>query len=157
MITRAKIEEIEARVRRNIAAHGQHIWSIGLTEDDPPDAYAFAYTVGNHECGLPELLITGPIADSYGAVLNLLGKLQRERGRGFEHGELVSLGGKYPVRILDAGEAGRTEHAVQVGNYYRTDAFEVRQVLICDPDGRWPDDPLCAEGYRDQPIVNKTH
>ena len=154
MTTEDEIEEIEAMVRRNIETHGQHIWSVTVAEGDPPGSLAFCYTVGNHGRGLPELMITGPIASSFGPVLNMLSKIQRERGNGFEHGELVNLGGKYPVRILDAGDAGRTEWATYVGNYYDTEDFEVRQVLICDPNGRWPGDPECAEGFRAQLIVN---
>jgi hypothetical protein len=143
-----------ATIRDNIAAYGQHVMRVLLTADDPPDAPEFMYTIGNHEHGLPELLIVGFGDSPFVGILNDLGSMQRRRRRGFIHDQVVDLGGSFPVRIVDAGRIGREEYAIQVGVYYRTEAFEVRQVLICDRRGRFPDDPDCEEPYSKQPILS---
>lgn len=142
-------------IRDHIAQHGQHIVRVLLTEDDPDDALPFVYTIGNHERGFPELLIVGHADDDHMWILNFLGDLQRNRGKAFQHGELVSLGGTLPVKLMDAGQVGREEYAVQTGVYYRTEDFGVMQVLLCDPAGRYPDDPECDEDYRKpQPVLS---
>src|SRR5262249_8569137 len=98
-----KNKRMHALVCDNIDRQGQHSWSVDATEDDPPDFIPFAYIFGNFEHSLSELLITSPIADRFGQMLNSLSKLQRDRGKALEHGEEVNLGGKCPVRMLDAG------------------------------------------------------
>ncbi len=140
-------------IRTHIDCHGQHLVQVNLSENDPPDFEPFVYTIGNHERGLPELLLIGPADDTTTWILNFVGKQQRGRGRPLEHGELVHLGGTYPVRIVDAGRIGREEYAVQVGTFYRTDDYAVRQILYCDTQGRFPDDPACAEPYRSQTVL----
>jgi hypothetical protein len=143
-------EELGAKIRDNIDRYGQHVMSVGSGHAEAAD---FIYTVGNHESEMPELLITGKIAHAFAPVLNQLGKLQRDRGFGFRDGEVVSLGGKYPVYMIDAGEAGRTQCALFVGSFYGTKEFELLQVLFPDPEGRWPGDPGCAEGFDSQRVL----
>jgi len=95
-------------------------------------------------------------------TLRLLRRLQRcarffgrdpERGRALEHEELVGVGGKFPLRVVDAGDLGR-HYAAFARIYYATETLEVRQVLLPDPQGRWPDTPGCAAPYREQPILS---
>src|SRR5579863_7829960 len=99
---------------RQITAHigkqGQFIQVVHLTKDDPPDTQPFMYTIGNYQAGFPELLIVGTDKTVFVDVLNRLGKLQRERGKALEDEELVSVGGKFPLRIVDAGEIGRRNY-----------------------------------------------
>jgi hypothetical protein len=40
--------------------------------------------------------------------------------QGFADEELVSIGGKFPVRMVDAGVIGRTKYATFVGIFYGT-------------------------------------
>jgi hypothetical protein len=149
------INPLRDKFRAIIEAHGQMLMRVHPDVGDPPGTLPFVYTIGNHQHGLPELLVVGFDGTGYEAqVLNLLGAMQRERGTGFHDGELVSLGGSLPVRIIDAGAAGRCEFAVQVGVYYGTDAFDVRQVVLSDPLGRWPGDPQCEAPYSRQPLLS---
>jgi hypothetical protein len=135
-------------IRRAIRKHGQFIAYV--YGDD--DAISFAYTVGNHEHGLPELLISAIDLEGASVILNALGALQRERRRAFEVGELVGLGGKYPLR-MDAVDAGLgPEYARVARYYYRTDAVELREVIKPDLRGRWPEDPDCDDDFRLQSI-----
>jgi len=148
------MDAVREQIRRNIDRHGQHLMRILLTEDDPQDALPFVYTIGNHERGLPELLLIGFAEPGFLDILNRLSEIQRERNIAFCHGELVDLGGTYPVRIVDAGAVGREEYAVQVSVFYGTDDYQIRQVLICDLAGRFPDDPGCDAAYRSQPVLS---
>jgi hypothetical protein len=140
-------------VHRHISEFGQHIWRIAPGDND--DEPGFIYTIGNHQHGLPELLIVVHTESQFMDILNYLGEVQRRLGRAYRHDERVDLGGSFPVRIVDAGAEGREEYAIQVGVFYGTENFEVRQVLICDRQGRWPDDPDCDEPYRHQPILGR--
>ncbi len=142
------------RIRELIDKHGQYVQAVSVAKIDPPDAQPFMYTIGNHEHGLPELLIVGTDQDAFGSIMNRLGKLQRDRGRAFEHEERVNLGGRVSVRILDAGEMARTRYTKLVGAFYGTEEYEVRQVLVPDTKGRWPDDPTCDKPYSSQPMMS---
>lgn len=150
-------DAMREQIRRHIDAHGQHLMRILLTESDPADALPFVYTIGNHEHGLPELLLIGFTEPEFMNLVNRLGEIQRERKRGFEHGELVDLGGTFPVRIVEAGTVGRDQYAVQAGVFYGTDDYRVRQILICDDAGRFPDHAECDPPYRSQPVLSILH
>jgi hypothetical protein len=141
-------------IRAHIAKHGRSIQAVGVTEGDAPGTQPFMYTVGNHALGLPELLIVGTDKATFGGILNQLSQMQIERKRAFEHEELVSVGGKFPLRIIDTGDLGHRKYAYFARIYYDSDTVEVRQVLLPDPQGRWPDTPGCAAPYREQPILS---
>jgi hypothetical protein len=147
-------KRIRENIHRQIARHGQCVQIVHLTEDDPPGVQPFMYSIGNHEQGLPELLIVGTAEKIFADVLNRLGKLQRDRSKALLDEELVSVGGKCPLRVVDAGEVGRTQYATFVGVYYETTNYEVRQILLPDIQGRWPDTPGCDAPYRNQPILS---
>jgi hypothetical protein len=146
-------QEARARIRAIIDNHGQMLQSVHRSAGDPPNFQPFIYTIGNHERGLPELLFVCDATEGFGATVNALGELQRNRDIAFAPDEIVSLGGRFPVRILDAGAPGREEFAVQAGVFYETEDFEVRQILLCDEEGRWPGDQLCAEPFASQPVL----
>jgi uncharacterized protein DUF4262 len=93
------------------------------TDRDPPDFQPFLYTIGNHERGLPELLLIGTAEEPFHRLLNRLGEMQRERGKGFEHEELVDFGGKSPVRVIDVGKLGHDEYTVQAGVLYGSEDY----------------------------------
>ena len=138
----------------NIERHGQHL--IHVFDDEPTsgdDEPPYTYTIGNHERGLPELLIVGVEGDD---ILNLLGQIMREQRRApFRHGELVSVGGKFPVKVVDTNPDAK-QLAAHVGIYYGTDDYSVQQVVLCDPQGRFPGDPGCAEPYASFPVFERT-
>jgi hypothetical protein len=148
-------EALRAQIREKIAKSGQAVQIVYLTERDRPGARPFMYTIGNHALGLPELLIVDTDLDAFAGVLNRLGKIQRDRKLAFADEERVSIGGKFPLRIVDAGELGRTEYATFVGIYYGTQDYDVRQVLLPDTKGRWPDTPGCDLPYANQPVLSK--
>ncbi len=144
--------QIREAIRANIAKHGRCIQAVGETESDTLGTQPFSYTIGNHALGFPELLIVG--TTKLGGVLNRLSEIQRDRGRAFEHEEIVSVGGKFPLRIIETGDLGHRKYAYFARIYYNSDTVEVRQVLLPDTQGRWPDTPGCDAPYRDQPILS---
>ena len=130
-------KDIENDVRQS----GRSVLCIGAEENLLP----FAYTIGNALKGLPELLIIGTIK---GELLNDLSEKMLDRGDAFDDGELVSLGGKFPVKIItaDDGRAQR-DFTIQAGQYLGREDYAVQQVLVCDRSGHYPDDPQCQAPY----------
>lgn len=141
-------------IRANIAKHGHCIQVVAGTESDAPEMRPFMYTIGDHALTLPELLIVGTAKFAFGGVLNRLSDMQRDRGKAFEHDEFVSVGGQFPLRIVDTGEIGLRRYASFARIYYDSETVEVRQVLLPDTHGRWPDTPGCDAPYRDHPILS---
>jgi len=143
-----KSEEFYATIENNITNSGQHLQAVFSTkpEDGPP----FIYTIGNHQRGLPELLIVGNYGASFAAILNDLGRRMRERNRPFDNGELVSLGGSFPLKMVDVPSTVNETFCIQVGRYYGTEEFRVQQAVLCDPKGRFPGDEGCDRPYLSQ-------
>lgn len=140
------------QVAKNIAAYEQNLVGVGSEEGNLP----FTYTIGNHEVGLPELLIIGGAAGLYGHVLNTLGAMMRERGAPFSDGELVSLGGEHPVRIINVPTSAVSEdYTCQVEHYYQTTDYKVQQVVVCDTSGRFPDEEGCDEPWSLAPVLER--
>lgn len=143
-----EMEALHQTIQQNIAKHGRHIFCI--FDNEPP----FLYTIGNHEWGLPELLIVGDSDDTFAHVLNRLSQMMRDPKRGaFRHGELVSLGGKFPIKVVDASARAKQEFTLVVGHYYGTENYRVQQIVLCDPQGKFPGDPGCAEPYASQQVL----
>jgi hypothetical protein len=64
------------------------------------------------------------------------------------------LGGRLPVKIINATAQAQAEYTFGVGRYYDTNAYQVRQILIPDPDGHYPGDPRCAKPFADVPVLS---
>lgn len=130
-----------------IARHGRQIMCIRGALKKPP----FAYTIGNQEKNLPEFLIIGSFPpQTCSSVLNLLSEYLIEHKTKFTHGELTNaLGGAYPVKIIDAKDPiVKLSYTVQAGQFYKSQDYEVQQVVVPDPNGRWPEDPSCHKDFR---------
>lgn len=107
----------------------------------------FHYTVGNHGVGLPEILAIGG-DQRMSRPLTDVTKNMRERGVAFANGELVNLGGKYPVKMINVNCPEVYDlYTCAVSGYYNTESYSVQQMLVPDRDGRYPDDPQCAEPF----------
>lgn len=113
--------------------------------------FPFMYTIGNHELRLPELLMIG--TDQGGSILNKVCGIMRKNNRPFQDGELIDLGGKFPLKSLNAGDEAKKEYTLFVGAYYETDDYTVQQIVMPDRSGRYPDDPLCEAPYCLAPLL----
>lgn len=135
----------------NIRKHGQSVVYVGAVEwNDIP----FHYTIGRAARGLPELLLTGPTDPETG--MRLLNELDRLMPTKLPSGARVSLGGKYPVLLLDATDPiAKEEYTLLASAYHKTDSYLVQQVVFCDKNGRFPSDPQCARPYSLQRLLGE--
>jgi hypothetical protein len=142
--------ELHENIAGDIRRDGRSVLCIGREEDSP----AFAYTIGNALKNLPELLMIGNISAAY--LLNDLSQRMIGRGGAFDDGELVDVGGKFPLKVINAdSERTQRDYTIQVGEHLGHENYAVQQVLICDKEGRFPDDPECARPYSTVPVLKK--
>jgi len=95
------------------------------------------------------------IGTTHGAPLNDLSQQLMERGIAFEEGELVNLGGKFPVKIVTADQRAQRDYTIQAGQFLGTEDYVVQQALIPDRNGRFPDEPECQPPYSTIPVLNQ--
>jgi Domain of unknown function (DUF4262) len=143
----ARMREFHDGAEDNIEGYGRHVVCVAATEapasTDPNDY--FSYTIGNTRKGFPELLVVGTFRQGY--ILNPLSEMMIERGHKFADGELVDLGGDFPVCLVDAAETVKDEFTVQAGEHYDTNDYAVMQVVLSDKAGLFPWQPKCAAPY----------
>jgi hypothetical protein len=144
--------DIHANIRRNIETHGRCVLSVGCGPDTPP----FSYTIGNWIKRLPELLVFRLAPVDALSVLNDLSQQMIGRDTTFNDGDVVSLGGAFPVKIVDANDEARTDYTLGANRFYGHQDYQVLQVLVPDKEGRFPDDPLCAPAYSRLPVLTRT-
>jgi len=150
----ANLQHLGSYLAENIAddirRFGRSVLCIGA-EDDSPN---FAYTIGNASpgVGLPELLVIGT---NDAAFLNELSQKMIERHAAFDDGELVQLGGKFPLKIINADRRAHSEYTIQAGQYLGHENYRVQQVLISDRSGRFPDEPDCQPPYSKMPVLRQ--
>jgi hypothetical protein len=139
MPSQQQIEAFYAKLEDTVATHGRAILTVGGSH---------TYTIGNGCKDLPELLLIGPFNPIPAQdVLNVMSAKMIERGRGFDEGEKVDLGGKYPVCVFTASDAVKVEFTRMAGQYLRREDYAVQQVIFCDPHGRFPWDDGCEPPY----------
>ena len=123
-------------IDENIQNAGQHLFGI-FDPDGVKDA--FCYTVGNALHGLPELLFIANIPQHQQAmILNAVGAHMRETGK-LEEG-LLDIEWTFPFKIRKCSDLAKENFTIQAGNYLGREDYEVYQVMICDPKGRYPGD-----------------
>ena len=127
---------------------------IGVFDDE---GTPFMYTIGNClKPGMPDLLLVGICSEQGKDMLNIASDVQNQRERAIEDGELVSIGGQFPLKAIDVSNAHvRDEYTIQAGQYYGDEGYPVIQLLMCDKEGRFPGEPGCARPYSRQPLLNK--
>jgi hypothetical protein len=140
----SRLDFLYRKFAHDIERYGRSVLAIGGSEDGslPP----FSYTIGNwQKHQLPELLVIGYNDNQ---LLNILSAKMIERGRKFDDGELVSLGGKFPIKIITtSGFKVKSDYTIQTGQFYRHENYLVQQVLVPDRKGVFPDQPGCATKY----------
>jgi len=146
--------DMKDSIRDNIARNGRQIVGVFPDEtsgrrDRPVVNAAFLYTVGNSVKGVPELLLIGMYDEHGASMLNWLSEEMIKRGKKFDDGERVDLGGDYPVLIIDARLAVKEEYTRSASMFFGENNYTVQQVILCDPQGRFPGEPGCAKPYND--------
>jgi hypothetical protein len=100
------------------------------------------HTIGNHQLGLPELLMLGD--GRIAPILSAVCEVMRKNNRPFRQDELIDLGAAFPLRIINDEATKWFTHTV--GDYYGTNDYDVQLILMPDIFGRYPDEP-------DKPLV----
>jgi hypothetical protein len=94
---------------------------------------------------LPEVLAIGGDQRVSGPLSDLVA-IMRKRKAAFANGELVSLGGRLPVKVITLNVDDVSDHYTRaVEGHYGTRNYAVQQMLIPDPDGKYADEPGCKE------------
>jgi hypothetical protein len=142
----AYIRDLYGKIEKDIGRSGRAV--LNVMERKP-----FSYTIGNAIKGLPELLVIGlsPIDATY--MLNVWSDAMINRGSAFADRETVDVGGSFPCLAVTCVEGVRDVYTIQAGEYLERQDYDVVQMIVPDPDGRFPTDPLCAPVYRDVPIL----
>ncbi len=144
-------DEIEARVRHDIARHGWHLVLVPPEESAP----GWAHTIGLFE-GFehPEVLVFGIDLQVLARLLNHVGEAIR-RGRRFASGEeapgLLEQGA---LAFRDLAPKWRDPFLGNAAWHYQRDDVPCLQCFWPDPGGHFPWQRECdAEWRGDQPLL----
>lgn len=141
------VRRVLDKIRANADEHGRAVMQIvePRAAHDPTNN-TFTYTLGNCRKGLPELLIVGGVDFQW--LMNMLSEEMIKRGRGFDDGERVDLGGRFPVVVVDAKDEVEETFHLLVRRAFPDVPFRVQQVVCPDTNGRFPWEAACEEPYR---------
>jgi len=121
-------------------------WAVQYVESD---RNPFAYTIGLHDWGLPELLVTGV---SPPRALRLLNGVTRNvlRGQSLTPGEQIKLTHGPLIEIVEVDHPdAHLCWAINVGG----PNVQARQLVWADGRGRWPWSAEFADGRATQPVL----
>jgi hypothetical protein len=140
-------------IQRNIEEHGRMVLAVGPEGKKSPP---FAYTIGNHEHALPELLLIGPFApEATCKALNMLSARMIEAGAPFGNGELVNIGGEFSMQLWDATAVAKLQYTLQATEYFGHKDYTVQQVVLPDTKGRFPGNRMVSRKYK-VPVLRAT-
>ncbi len=137
-------EEYLDLLRETITGHG---WAVQFVESD---RRPFAYTVGLHERGLPELMIAGLAAHASARVLNSIGHMIVDDSTVLAPAMHIDYEDRFLIEVVEV------EHAdVHLKFAARLFGPRVRalQLVWADDSGRWPWDVGWGDGRRRQPVL----
>jgi hypothetical protein len=137
------LDDYLALLREKILAHG---WAVQYVEDD---RRPFAYTIGLHDRGLPELLVTGLAPRHATWLLNTFAR-RTLLGRRPAPGNQVSLPAGTRVELV--GVAQPDAH-LYMAVAIEGPGIEAVQLVWADDRGRWPWAPGFDDGRRPQPVL----
>lgn len=109
----------------------------------------FAYTVGLHDCGLPELLITGVSAQRATRLLN-------EVAADMMGGRTLTPGQKIAVRsgpLVEIVEVANPDAHLQWAVAFGGPEVRALQLVWADARGRWPWAAAFSDGRARQPVL----
>lgn len=133
-----------------VREYGRAVVSVMAGEDG---SAPFSYTIGNaaRVPPVPELFVLGMIGDH---AVWLLNAISEKLADGAPMGAL-DLGGPCPVHVLIANEEAKGIFAIQATRWLKRDDYELVQVVVPDPAGRFPWDADCAMPYCQQKIFRR--
>jgi hypothetical protein len=136
-------EDYLDELREVVRVHG---WAIQGVEDD---RRPYAYTIGLHHRGLPELLITGLQQESAAPVLNDAAGAAVD-GRVLEPGAHLAVGSGPLLEIVEVDHPdAHMTFAVALGG----PDIRALQLVWADHRGRWPWAAGWGHGQLRQPVL----
>jgi hypothetical protein len=130
-------------LRRTMQEHG---WAVQYVESD---RIPFAYTVGLHDCGLPELLMTGVSRQRAIRLLNVVAK-DMMGGRTLTPGQKIAVTSGPLVELVEvANPDAHMTWAVAFGGQ----GVRALQLVWADGRGRWPWAAAFSDGRGRQPVL----
>jgi len=124
----------------------EHGWAVQYVESDRTP---FGYTVGLHDCGLPELLITGVSAGRAERLLNTVAK-------DMMGGTVLSPGRKIAVRsgpLVEIVEVANPDAHMEWAVAFGCPEVRALQLVWADGRGRWPWAAAFGDGRARQPVL----
>lgn len=149
MIDAERLAALQRTQALLIAEHGQMVMGVFPAADDPDPVTGFHYTIGNAEKGLPELLMIGNFPPRLAQpVLNQIGAMMRDTRKAPPEG-LLDLGEPYlvPFKVRKAGPAAREDYTIQATSRVAGADYEVLQIMLVDPAGKWPGEDGCHPDF----------
>jgi hypothetical protein len=123
-----------------------HRWAVQSVEDD---RLPYAYTIGLHDRGLPELLVTGLLPEPAARVLNGAAAAA-VTGRALTPGAHIAVGGGPLVEIVEVDHPDAHMYfALALGG----PDVRALQLVWADDRGRWPWASGWGNGRRRQPVL----
>ena len=135
-------QRFASRIRDDITQMGRHVIGVG---GEP----SFTYTIGHLFVGKPDLIMVGTSPQIATTIFNHIGSNLElsERLVHLNEGDLLDIGGQFPLKIHVCGARVRAEYTVQAGQFYRMESYKVLQLIVPDMTGRYPDDPECDQRF----------
>jgi len=136
-------EEYLDEVRETVRVNG---WAVQAVEDD---RRPFAYTIGLHDRGLPELLVTGLSPERAARVLNDVAGAT-VGGRVLDPGAHIAVGAGPLLEIVEVEHPdAHMDFAVALGG----PDVRALQLVWADDRGRWPWAANWGHGRPRQPVL----
>ncbi len=140
----ATVPEWLEAIREKVERHG---WAVQFVESDRTP---YAYTVGLHERGLPELLVTGLSPLPASAMLNNVASYLVGGGKPAP-GELISIGGGGP--LLEVVQVEHPDAHMDVAIALYGTGVRALQLVWPDDRGHRPWCPTFSNGNSGQPVL----
>lgn len=121
-------------------------WAVQYVEDERTP---FAYTIGLHECGLPELLITAVDTDRALLVLNTVARYCIEFDGTVLPGDTMGL----PDQLLEFVEVAEPHAHMGVAIEIYGPEVQALQLVWADAEYEFPWSPLFNPGGVRQPVL----
>jgi hypothetical protein len=124
----------------------KHGWAVQFVESD---RNPFAYTIGLHDWGLPELLVTGVSPPRASRLLNGVAR-DALRGLSLTPGSRIKLEAGPLIEIVDVDHPdAHMGWAIKFGG----PDVRARQLVWADGRGRWPWSATFCDSRRRQPVL----
>ena len=137
------IEDYFDEVRERIHTHG---WMVQYVESNRTP---FAYTIGLHDWGLPELLITAVSPQRATRLLNAVAR-DAVTGRTLTSSQQIKLTAGPLIEIVEMKHPDvHLKFAVAFGG----PEIRALQLVWADGRGRWPWSAAFCDGRRRQPVL----